>query len=114
MPDDPRPVSPADRPGRLAVGVVGAGRVGAVLGAALHRAGHTLVAASAVSDQSRRRAEDLLPGVPIRSVEDVVQGASLVLLTVPDDALPGLVEGLAATEATNPGQLIAHASGRHG
>src|SRR3954453_24223715 len=31
--------SPADRPGRLAVGIVGAGRVGSVLGAALGRAG---------------------------------------------------------------------------
>ncbi|MGH3744914.1 MAG: hypothetical protein ACRDTP_08660, partial [Mycobacteriales bacterium] len=31
--------SPADRPGRLAVGVVGAGRAGSALAAALRRAG---------------------------------------------------------------------------
>ncbi|MCW2667027.1 MAG: putative cytoplasmic protein, partial [Frankiales bacterium] len=37
---------------RLDVGVIGAGRVGAVLGAALLRAGHRVVAASGVSDDS--------------------------------------------------------------
>jgi predicted short-subunit dehydrogenase-like oxidoreductase (DUF2520 family) len=102
------------RPARLLVGVVGAGRVGAVLGAALARAGHRVVAASGVSDASRRRAEALLPGVPLRAVPDVVAAAELVLLAVPDDALPGLVEGLLATRSIRPGQLLAHTSGRYG
>jgi predicted short-subunit dehydrogenase-like oxidoreductase (DUF2520 family) len=35
-------------------------------------------------------------------------------MTVPDDQLPGLVEGLAAVGAWRPGQLVAHASGRFG
>ena len=42
-----------DRPARLSVGVVGAGRVGVVLAAALAQAGHRVVAVSAVSDASR-------------------------------------------------------------
>ena len=84
------------RPARLAGGVVGAGRVGSVLGAALARAGHSVVAASGVSDASRRRAAELLPGVPLAAPPDVVDAADLVLLTVPDDALPNLVDGLAA------------------
>ncbi|WP_289444702.1 NAD(P)-binding domain-containing protein, partial [Klebsiella pneumoniae] len=70
------------RPARLAVGVVGAGRVGAVLGAALARAGHRVVAASGVSDASRDRAATLLPGVPLLEVPDVVSRAELVLLAV--------------------------------
>ena len=41
--------NPAERPARLAIGVVGTGRVGAVLGAALRNAGHPVVAASGVS-----------------------------------------------------------------
>ena len=45
---------------RLTVGVIGAGRVGAVLGAALLRAGHDVVAVSAVSEASRDRAETFL------------------------------------------------------
>jgi predicted short-subunit dehydrogenase-like oxidoreductase (DUF2520 family) len=44
----------------------------------------------------------------------VIAAADLALLTVPDDALPGLVSGLAATGTAVPGRLLAHASGRHG
>ena len=108
--------SPPPRPGRptLTVGVVGAGRVGAVLGAALRDAGHQVVAVSAVSDDSRERAEVLLPGVPVLPVPEVVAAAQLVLLAVPDDALADLVAGLDATDAWRPGQLVAHTSGRHG
>ena len=106
--------SDSPRPARLAVGVVGAGRVGAVLGAALARAGHDVVAVSAVSTASLARAADLLPGVPVVPVEQVLRRAGLVLLTVPDDALAELVSGLAATGAIRRGALLAHTSGRHG
>lgn len=103
-----------ERPARLDVGVVGSGRVGAVLGAALRRAGHKVVAASGVSDASRARAAALLPGVPLLPVEEVVRRAELVLLAVPDDALTDLVAGLASTRGWQAGQLVVHTSGRHG
>lgn len=106
--------SPASRPGRLGVGVVGAGRVGAVLGAALRQAGHSVVGASGVSADSLERIDTLLPGVPVLEVPEVVRRAELVLLAVPDDALADLVAGLAATRCWQPGQLVAHTSGRHG
>ncbi|AMM30978.1 NADH-ubiquinone oxidoreductase [Sinomonas atrocyanea] len=102
------------RPGRLGVGVIGAGKVGAVLGAALRAAQHALVGVSAVSEESRERAELLLPGVPVLEVPDIVERSELVLLAVPDDALGPLVEGLAKLGAWQPGQLVAHTSGRHG
>ena len=101
-------------PARLNVGIVGAGRVGTALAIALGRAGHRITAASAVSDASRRRVERFLPGTPVRQPEEVVGAADLVLLTVPDDALPALVCGLASTNAPLAGRLLAHASGRHG
>jgi predicted short-subunit dehydrogenase-like oxidoreductase (DUF2520 family) len=106
--------APARRPGRLGVGVVGAGRVGAVLGSALRAAGHAVVGASGVSEASRERIETLLPGVPVLEVPEVVERAELVLLAVPDDALEPLVAGLAATGAWQGGQLVVHTSGRHG
>jgi predicted short-subunit dehydrogenase-like oxidoreductase (DUF2520 family) len=105
---------PGEHPARLRVGVVGAGRVGTALAVALGRAGHEVSAVSAVSDASIRRIEQRLPGVAIRQPPDVVASADLVLMTVPDDVLPGLVAGLAATGAAVEGRLIAHASGRHG
>ncbi|MET8902120.1 DUF2520 domain-containing protein [Streptomyces sp. NPDC127113] len=109
----PQP-DPKDRPARLTVGVVGAGRVGPALAASLQLAGHRPVAVSGVSDASRRRAAALLPDVPLMAPAEVLQRAELVLLTVPDDALPGLVSGLAETGAVRPGQLLVHTSGRYG
>ncbi|MET8830052.1 DUF2520 domain-containing protein [Streptomyces sp. NPDC004610] len=105
---------PRDRPARLAVGVVGAGRVGPALALSLQLAGHRPVAVSGVSDASRRRAAELLPDVPLVPPAEVLGRADLVLLTVPDDALPGLVSGLAETGAVRPGQLLVHTSGRYG
>ncbi|MFC5382567.1 Rossmann-like and DUF2520 domain-containing protein [Aquipuribacter nitratireducens] len=108
------PAPPPARDGRLGVGVVGAGRVGAVLGSALRAAGHAVVGASGVSEDSRERIEQLLPGVPRLDVPEVVRRAELVLLAVPDDALPDLVAGLAATGAWQAGQLVVHTAGRFG
>jgi predicted short-subunit dehydrogenase-like oxidoreductase (DUF2520 family) len=108
------PADPGNRPARLAVGVVGTGRVGPALGAALQLAGHRVVAASGVSATSRRRAEALLPGVRLVSPPQVLAAADLVLLTVPDDALADLVTGLASTGAVRPGQILVHTSGAQG
>jgi predicted short-subunit dehydrogenase-like oxidoreductase (DUF2520 family) len=105
---------PSDRPGRLGVGVVSAGKVGAVLGAALRAAGHAVVAVSAVSEASRDRAEALLPGVPVLDVPAVLERSELVLLAVPDDELPGLVQGLADAGLWQAGQLVVHTAGRWG
>ena len=86
LPDcPPPPLAPA----RLRVGVVGAGRVGAVLGAALAAAGHDVVAAAGVSAASAERAARLLPGVPLLPADEVVAASDLVVLAVPDDTLAG-------------------------
>jgi predicted short-subunit dehydrogenase-like oxidoreductase (DUF2520 family) len=96
------------------VGIIGAGRVGAVLGAALSAAGHDVLAASGLSAASAERAARLLPGVPLLPADEVVAAADLVVLAVPDDTLSGLVAGLAETGAWRAGQLTFHTSGAHG
>jgi len=101
-------------PARLEIGVVGAGRVGAPLGAALARAGHDVVGVSAISEASRARAALLLPDVPILPADEVVRGAELVLLTIPDDVLPGFIEGAAKAGLFQPGQIVVHTAGRFG
>jgi predicted short-subunit dehydrogenase-like oxidoreductase (DUF2520 family) len=108
------PETPEDRPARLAVGVVGAGRVGTALGAALSRAGHRVVAATAVSERSRARVEERLPGAGVAAPQDVVAAADLVLLTVPDDELPELAAGLVSAGVPVTGKLVLHTSGRYG
>jgi predicted short-subunit dehydrogenase-like oxidoreductase (DUF2520 family) len=99
-------------PPRLRVGIVGTGRAGAVIGAALRRAGHEVVACSARGDISRVRAEALLPGVPIADPHEVARSCDLLVLAVPDDALASVVDALASD--VHPGQIVMHLSGRHG
>jgi predicted short-subunit dehydrogenase-like oxidoreductase (DUF2520 family) len=96
------------------VGVVGAGRVGAALAAALASAGHEIVAAAGESDASHRRISDLLPGTPNVKPSAVARSCDLLLLTVPDDMLPNVVAVLSASGAIRPGQYVVHTSGRHG
>jgi predicted short-subunit dehydrogenase-like oxidoreductase (DUF2520 family) len=96
------------------VGVVGAGRVGAVLGAALRAAGHDVVAAAGESDASRRRMAELLPGAPRRKPTAVARACDLLILAVPDDMLGNVVTMLADSGALHPGQHVVHTSGRHG
>ncbi|WP_223881265.1 Rossmann-like and DUF2520 domain-containing protein [Nesterenkonia ebinurensis] len=105
---------PTARDGRLGVGVISAGKVGAVLGAALRGAGHQVVGVHAVSAESQDRAEHLLPGVPVLEIPEILRRAELVLLAVPDDALAELVAGAAEAGHFQPGQLVMHTSGRYG
>ena len=104
----------AGHPARLAVGVIGAGRAGTALGVALARAGHQIVAVSAVSEASLRRAHANFPDAVVTDPGQVLGHADLALATVPDDALPDLIAGLAATRAPLEGRMLAHASGRYG
>jgi predicted short-subunit dehydrogenase-like oxidoreductase (DUF2520 family) len=110
--DGARP-TPAD----VRVGVIGAGRVGAVLAAALRAAGHRVVGVSARSSASRARAAELLPGVPVLEPHEVARASNLVILALPDDVLgdpAGPVLDLIACGALHPRQVVAHTSGRHG
>ncbi len=102
------------RPSRLGVGIIGAGRVGAVLGSALRAVGHSIIGASGVSQDSHDRIDALLPGIDVLEVQQIVERSELVLLTVPDDALADLVSGLAAVGAWQPGQIVVHTAGRFG
>lgn len=101
-----------NRGGRLGVGVIGAGRVGPVIAAALAGAGHALTGITAGSDPER--VEAVLPGVPTLTADDVVRRSELVVLAVPHDELAGLVAGLAELGAWQVGQLVLHTDPAYG
>ncbi|MBF4635259.1 DUF2520 domain-containing protein [Agreia pratensis] len=101
-------MNPAQRSGRLGIGIVGAGRVGPILGAALAGAGHALVGVAAISDESRERADAILPGVPILEIPQLIERSELVILAVPESELATLVQGLADTGSWQAGQLVMH------
>lgn len=102
------------RSARLGVGIIGSGRVGPVIGAALGGAGHAVVGITAVSEEGRDRASAMLPDVPVLETPEVVERSELVIIAVPDSELQSLVDGLAAVGAWQPGQLVAHTSAKFG
>ncbi len=97
---------------RSSVGVVGAGRVGAVLATKFRAAGHPIVGVSGRSSASQLRIQTLLPGVEVLAPVDIAARADILVLAVPDDALIRVAEELAPV--ARPGQVVLHTSGRHG
>lgn len=100
------------RDGRLGVGIIGAGRVGPVIGAALGGAGHAITGVTSGSDDDR--VAGILPGVPVLDAQEVLRRSELVILAVPHGELPGLVSGLAELGAWQPGQLVLHTDPAYG
>lgn len=105
---------PQERSGRLGIGIIGAGNVGPVLGAALAGAGHAIVGITAVSEASKERADAILPNVPILATPELVERSELVIIAVPASELAALVSGLAATSTWQPGQLVVHTAAAQG
>ena len=104
----------ATRPGRLKIGVISAGKVGATIAAALRAAGHTITGAYAHSEASTDRLETMLPGVPAMEVEEIAAASEMILLAVPDDELGPLVAGMAKLDLWKRGHLAVHVAGRYG
>ena len=99
---------------RLKVSVIGAGPVGLSLSKAVSDAGHTVIAISTTDPARAAQVESVLPGVPVVSVIDAVQGVDLVIFAIPGNQIRDLVKGLVATESLSRGQLLVHTSPEYG
>lgn len=100
------------REGRLGVGIVGAGRVGPVLGAALAGAGHQITGITSGSDDERVAA--VLPGAPVLEAPEVLRRSELVIFAVPRADLAPIVAGFADAGLFQMGQLVLHTDAAHG
>jgi predicted short-subunit dehydrogenase-like oxidoreductase (DUF2520 family) len=94
--------------GAPSVGIVGAGAVGTALGVAIARAGWPVVAVASRDAGRRNRFRGLVPDArafiePAAMLDEV----ELVVLAVPDDAIPSVVEPLRMYS----GQAMVHTSG---
>lgn len=91
------------------IGIIGAGRAGTAIGPALTAAGYRLTGITARTPASAERAARLLPGIPIRTLDEL--GTSDVLiLAVPDEA----IAQVAAQIEPRPERYVVHLSGAHG
>lgn len=101
-------------PARLAVGIVSAGRVGIALGVALERIGHVVAAATARGQTTRDRLAERLPETQVLDPVAVAERAELVVLAVPDTALPDVIQQLDEAGAIGPGHIVVHTAGAFG
>jgi predicted short-subunit dehydrogenase-like oxidoreductase (DUF2520 family) len=95
----------------MRIAIVGAGTAGTAVAVRWVRAGHT-VTAVAGRTATPARAARWLPGLPVVDVVDAPAGAELVVVAVPDDALPSVATVLA--DRLEPGAWVLHLSGARG
>jgi predicted short-subunit dehydrogenase-like oxidoreductase (DUF2520 family) len=90
------------------IGIVGAGAVGTALGVALTRAGWPIHAVASRDPDRRERFRTLVPGVrPFVEAAPLVEEVELIILAVPDDAIPRVAGEL----HMYGGQAMIHTSG---
>ncbi len=90
------------------VGFIGAGAVGSALARALAAKGADVVLVAALHGTSAAALADAIPGArAVATPAEVVAGADLVVLAVPDDA----IATLAASLPWRAGQAVLHLSG---
>ncbi|MDU5232278.1 MULTISPECIES: Rossmann-like and DUF2520 domain-containing protein [unclassified Actinomyces] len=99
--------------GRFRVGIIGAGRVGPVIGRALQLVGHEIIGITRSSNPERNDAAEAILGVPVIEPDEACQ-AELVVIAIPDDQIEPLIQGLAILGCFRPGQVVMHTSGVHG
>jgi predicted short-subunit dehydrogenase-like oxidoreductase (DUF2520 family) len=93
------------------VGIVGAGAVGTALGVALARGGWPVTAIASRDEGRRERFRSLVPGSRgFAEATALLDEVELIILAVPDDALPGLASELRLYS----GQAMIHTSGALG
>jgi predicted short-subunit dehydrogenase-like oxidoreductase (DUF2520 family) len=93
------------------VGIVGAGAVGTALGVALSRGGWPVSAIASRDEGRRERFRSLVPGARgFAEATALLDEVELIILAVPDDALPGLASELRLYS----GQAMIHTSGALG
>lgn len=98
----------AKRDERPRLAFIGAGRVGTALGVAFSRAGWLVVAVASRDEARRQRFTQLVAGArAFTEPAAVLDEAELIFLTVPDDAIAGVVAGLRLYS----GQALVHTSG---
>ncbi len=99
----------------MRVAIIGPGRVGTLLAVAGTRAGWRIVAVGGGGAASRARLRAKVAGVRAHGEPAAaVEGADLVLLTVPDDAIEEVVDTLVRADVLAAGQDVVHVAGSRG
>ena len=93
--------------------IIGGGRVGGVLAYHLQTAGFGVTGIVETSEQRRRRLQTLFPQIPLSQnlPSEWIPACDCLLICVPDDAIPALVQQLQAHRTFWKHHILAHTSG---
>lgn len=96
----------------MKAGFIGAGRVGVTMGAYFQSKGWPVTGYASRNPGSARHAADVTGSIAFDSPEELASASDLLLLTVPDDALPGVWEELKAFWPEGSARkILSHTSG---
>lgn len=93
----------------MKIGFIGAGKVGTTLAKAFVEAGLNVVGFYSRSPKSAQFSAQFTGSEAFQTIETLVTAADLILLTVPDDALPAVIARLRPLPLS--GKTICHTSG---
>ena len=96
------------------VAIIGAGRVGSSVGFLLRRAGYTVTAIVASTEESAEKARAFIGSG--KAMTDVLQAAltaDVVFITTPDKVIKKVCDAIASGDGFRPGMLVVHTSGAH-
>jgi predicted short-subunit dehydrogenase-like oxidoreductase (DUF2520 family) len=91
--------------------IIGAGKVGTALGRVLAAAGHDIADITSRSRTSAEQARALIGAGRVVDALPDLRPAEILMLAVSDNALHGMAEDLAGTEAVREGTIVVHCSG---
>ncbi|MEX2550989.1 MAG: DUF2520 domain-containing protein [Nitriliruptoraceae bacterium] len=97
------------------VAIIGPGRLGTLLAVACTRTGSRVVAVAGGAEQAREALTSLVAGArPHDDLATAVAEADQVLVTVPDDAIAGVVDELVRADALGERHQVLHVAGSRG
>ena len=96
------------------VAIIGAGRVGGVIGKLLAKAGFAVSAIVCRTPQSAEKAQKFIgSGNAMTDPVKAVATADIIFITTPDGAIKSVCDRIAAEKGFRPGSLVIHTSGAH-
>ena len=98
----------------MSIGVIGDQIAGTVLAKAWAEAGHSVVGLALINERAIEIADALLPGVPIKTINDLTEIADLLVLAVDDEELEPTATGLAELGLLGPRKIVVHLSPKWG
>ena len=99
---------------RMTIGVIGDKVAGIVLAKAWAESGHLIAGLALANERAIEIADAMLPGAPIKTINDLTDLADLLILAVDDEELEATATGLAELGLLGPRKIVVHLSPKWG